>query len=170
MANKKIRALQIGAYTGDATNWMCNNILLQDGSMLVDVDTWQGSDEPVHKNMDFDDVYRTYLNKNQAFIETGKVTIFRGTSDNFFGVKPENLTFDFIYVDGDHTAFQVAKDGINAYTALNPGGIMAFDDYLWSLNGDKFLDPSPAIDWILLMLGNKIDLIEKNGQVWIRKL
>jgi predicted O-methyltransferase YrrM len=41
-------------------------------------------------------------------------------------------TYDFIYVDGDHTAYGVIKDAIASYECLNVGGIIAFDDYQWS--------------------------------------
>jgi hypothetical protein len=41
LADKEIKCLQIGAYTGDATKWMVENILKQPHSFLVDVDTWE---------------------------------------------------------------------------------------------------------------------------------
>ena len=35
--------LQLGAYTGDASVWMAENILTGSNCMLMDVDTWEGS-------------------------------------------------------------------------------------------------------------------------------
>jgi len=43
----------------------------------------------------------------------------------------EEPTFDFIYIDGDHTAEGVLQDAVLAWRLLKAGGIMAFDDYLW---------------------------------------
>jgi hypothetical protein len=43
--------LQIGAYTGDASTWLLDNILTDPTSFLVDVDTWAGSDEKIHKTL-----------------------------------------------------------------------------------------------------------------------
>ena len=40
-----LRFLQLGVYTGDASVWLCNNILTDKSSILIDVDTWKGSDE-----------------------------------------------------------------------------------------------------------------------------
>lgn len=61
--------LQLGVFTGDATLWLCENILTGNNSTVVDVDTWQGSDEQAHKEMDFDDVYRTYNHKVGLYIQ-----------------------------------------------------------------------------------------------------
>jgi len=40
--------LQLGVYTGDATEFLCKNILTGKNSWLHDVDTWEGSDEEVY--------------------------------------------------------------------------------------------------------------------------
>ena len=37
--------LQIGTYTGDASEWLLDNILTDESSWLTDVDTWCGSEE-----------------------------------------------------------------------------------------------------------------------------
>ncbi len=44
--------LQIGTYTGDASVWLRENVLTNPTSYLTDVDTWEGSDEAVHKEWD----------------------------------------------------------------------------------------------------------------------
>ena len=53
-------------------------------------------------------------------------------------------TGDFIYVDGSHESHQVLRDAVNAERALKPGGILAFDDYMWG--GAARNIPRPAID------------------------
>ena len=40
-----LRFLQLGAYTGDASVWMAQNILTGSDCILIDVDTWEGSQE-----------------------------------------------------------------------------------------------------------------------------
>ena len=59
--------LQLGAFTGDASVWLADNILTGKYNLLIDVDTWQGSDESAHKTMDFSDVYKTYLEKVKKY-------------------------------------------------------------------------------------------------------
>ena len=58
-----LKFLQLGAFTGDASVWMLDNILTDKSSILTDVDTWKGSDESEHKAMDFTDVYNVYISK-----------------------------------------------------------------------------------------------------------
>ena len=39
--------------------------------------------------------------------------------------------FDFIYIDGWHSAFGALADGVMTWPLLKVGGVMIFDDYLW---------------------------------------
>jgi hypothetical protein len=170
LADKEIKCLQIGAYTGDATKWMVENILKQPHSFLVDVDTWEGSDEAVHHNMDWKDVYKTYTDKNATAIFNQQVVVMQMTSDRYFAGIGEEQIFDFIYVDGDHTAFAVLRDGSNAYDKLKVGGILAFDDYTWSIGKGNFYDPGYAIDALCHLLIGRVEKIEDNSQLWLRKI
>jgi hypothetical protein len=170
LADKEIKCLQIGAYTGDATKWMVENILKQPHSFLVDVDTWEGSDEAVHHNMDWKDVYKTYTDKNATAIFNQQVVVMQMTSDRYFAGIGEEQIFDFIYVDGDHTAFAVLRDGSNAYDKLKVGGILAFDDYIWSASKGDFYDPHYAIDALCHLLIGRVEKIEDNSQLWLRKI
>jgi hypothetical protein len=58
-----LKFLQLGAFTGDASIWLLNNVLTQEGSHLTDVDTWLGSDEKAHHEMDFNQVEQVYDEK-----------------------------------------------------------------------------------------------------------
>lgn len=160
-----IHFLQIGAFTGDASAWLLNNILTGEKAWLTDVDTWEGSDEPVHGEMDWDDVFKTYRSK---VIKYDNVSRFEGTSDKFFDV--DTFKYDFIYIDGDHTAFGVLKDGMNAYKSCKVGGLIAFDDYLWTLNKGDFYDPGYAIDTLIHLLADRVEVIESNSQLWLKKI
>ena len=53
---KELNFLQVGAFTGDASKWLLDNVLTHETSRLVDVDTWRGSDEIAHHEMDWSDV------------------------------------------------------------------------------------------------------------------
>lgn len=164
-----VKCLQVGAYTGDATKWIAENLLSHPDSFLVDVDTWEGSDEPVHKNMDWSDVYTTYIQKNKEYIDKGQVVPIRTTSDKYFADIHQEV-FDFIYIDGDHTAFGVVRDITNAYRVLKVGGILALDDYTWSLGQGPLYDPMPAIDWFAFLLNDSIQPLVINGQAWYKKI
>lgn len=164
-----IHCLQIGAYTGDATEWLLDNILTHPESTLTDVDPWTGSDEPVHHQLDWKGVEETYLERHQKNIDSGKLKVFKGTSDDFYSSEEGKRGFHFIYVDGNHEAAQVLKDGLNAIYRVGIGGIVAFDDYLWTLGKGLWADPKPAIDAIWLCHSNKFELIDKGEQIWLRR-
>ena len=164
---KNIRALQIGAYTGDASVWLSNNVLRGTDSVLVDVDTWEGSDEVAHHALDWGTVESVYDAKILVARNEKKIIKVKLTSDHFFRNNQEK--FDFIYIDGDHTAYGVLKDAVNAYECLKPWGILAFDDYQWS-GGDGPEDrPGMAIDAFLEIYKNKIEVIIKDYQCWVTK-
>ena len=59
--------LQIGAYTGDASEWILENILTDKTSYLKDVDTWEGSEESVHKSFDWFDLESFYDKRMSKF-------------------------------------------------------------------------------------------------------
>lgn len=158
--------LQIGAFTGDASVWLANNILTDKSSILIDVDTWQGSDEEVHHNMDFSDVERVYDHRTMTMENVIKVKM---TSTEFLITSDDKEYYDFIYIDGDHTADAVFKDASLSWRALKPGGIMAFDDYEWEPQLPMHLRPQPAIDLFLTLMKDHIDLIRTGPQIWIRK-
>lgn len=163
--NNPVHFLQIGAYTGDASKWMLDNILTHPESTLTDVDTWKGSDEDAHHEMDFTDVYKTYTDKVGKY---QNLTLHTMTSDEFFRLNDKK--FDFIYIDGDHTAFGVMKDLINSYSCLAQGGIIACDDYPWSEGKGVFNEPRPAIDAFFNMTRDYMKVIELNWQVWFKDI
>lgn len=166
--NRPVRCLQIGAYTGDASLWMYKNILEQSNSVLIDVDTWSGSDEPVHHQMNWTTVEAIYDVKTKEARDNRKVIKYKGTSDDFF--KNNRETYDFIYVDGDHTAYGVLKDAVSSYECLSVGGILAFDDYQWSAGLGPLKEPKKAIDAFALVYEDRLELLLKEYQCWFKKI
>jgi len=170
--NPALRFLQLGAYTGDASIWILENILTGQYSKLTDVDTWQGSDEEAHKEMDFDEVYNIYLKKISKYYK--QVRVERCTTFDFllaqYGCdRPLGEYFEFIYIDADHTTVGVLLDAELSWPLLKSGGIMAFDDYEWGSHLPLHLRAKPGIDLFLLRHEGQYDTLVKNNQYWIRK-
>jgi predicted O-methyltransferase YrrM len=158
--------LQVGAFTGDASKWLLDNILTGKDCVLTDVDTWEGSDEVAHHVMDFSDVEKTYDAKLSVYDNVFK---HKTTSDEYF-TDNSNKLYDFVYVDADHTAAATYKDGVNGWRNLKPNGVLAFDDFTWG-DGmpDQSLTPRPGIEKFLDEFNGQYYLIHKGAQVWIRK-
>jgi hypothetical protein len=160
-----LRFLQVGAFTGDASAWLVDNILTQKNSILEDVDTWAGSDEAEHETMDWSDVERTY-DSRIAF--RPNVIKYKMDSREFLR-SIEEPTFDFIYIDGDHTAEGVLQDAVLSWRLLKPGGIMAFDDYLWEDPRGIEFQPGWSIDTFIGAVKEESEVLLSNSQVWLRK-
>lgn len=167
LQGRPTRLLQIGAYTGDASVWLYENILKTSESVLVDVDTWEGSDEPIHHEMNWHTVESLYDYKTQKSRDDRKIIKFKGTSDSFF--KNNQETYDFIYVDGDHTAYGVLKDAVASYECLAVGGIIAFDDYQWSAGLGAIKEPKMAIDAFYDIYKDRLEVVILGYQCWFRK-
>lgn len=167
--DKPIKALQIGAYTGDASRWLLDNVLTHPESTLTDVDTWEGSDEKAHRDLDWEEVEQHYTSRVASEIESGKLRKIKSTSAEYFANYDD--MYDFIYVDGDHTGIGVLADGMDSYDCLNVGGILAFDDYGWNPeNLENHLTPAPAIDAIIGLYVGKLQVLYTGYQVWFRKI
>lgn len=158
--------LQIGAYTGDASEWLLNNILTNENSWLTDVDTWCGSDEQAHKDFNWNELEQFYDNRMSRYKNVCKI---KGYSADFLQ-SAQSEYYDFIYIDGDHRAEEVYKDAVFAWRCLKLGGFMAFDDYMWSHDsGDPMLSPKPGIDRFLKKYEGKYKLVIMFEQVWLIK-
>lgn len=158
--------LQIGAYTGDATEWLMENIITDKTSWLTDVDTWCGSDEQPHKEFDWVELEKYYDQRISKYTNVCKI---KGYSSNFLQ-NAQDEHYDFIYVDGDHRAEEVYKDAVFGWRCLKRGGIMAFDDYMWvHESGSSDLSPKMGINRFLKEYRKKINIIIIDEQVWISK-
>jgi predicted O-methyltransferase YrrM len=162
-----LRYLQLGVFTGDTSVWLMENILTGDGSTLIDVDTWQGSDEEAHEPMDFDDVYAVYKNK----VKDLSVTSITMRTDDYLIRVRELFTesFDFIYIDADHTTVGVLLDAELSWPLLKSGGIMAFDDLTWGAGLPPSQSPKAGILLFAERHKDEFDLIVANTQYWIKK-
>lgn len=160
-----LQFLQLGAYTGDATVWLMDNILTDESSRLTDVDTWEGSDEIAHKELDFSEIEKEYDRKTSHYKNLDK---FKGTTIKWLKSAPFDF-YDFIYIDADHTAMGVLLDAELSWLCLKPGGMIAFDDYEWSEGKGDDLRPMPGINAFLRRHESEFFPIHKGWQVWIGK-
>jgi predicted O-methyltransferase YrrM len=163
-----ITALQIGAYTGDASLWLMENALTHPDSRLIDVDTWLGSDEQIHKEFNWSDVETVYQSKLEPYIKSGKIIPKKMKSTDF--LRDARSKFNFVYIDGDHEAFAVLEDFTFVFDLVVPNGIIAFDDYTWGEYLPIHKRPAFAIDAIRNCYQDKVEIIDVGSQLWMRKL
>lgn len=167
---KKLLILQLGSFTGDATAWLFENIMGHPESLLVDVDTWEGSDQSAHENFDWDAIEEFYLTRHAEKLEAKRLEIFKGATDFFFESRFGARTFDFIYIDASHKSSDVLRDGINSFHRIKVGGLVAFDDYLWSDGRGSWNTPRPAIDALAACYADRFVVKDAGPQVWFQRI
>jgi hypothetical protein len=82
----------------------------------------------------------------------------------------EGQQFDFVYVDGSHSADEVLADAVMAFGLLKKNGYMIFDDYLWKEAADALDRPKMSIDAFVNMFQKHIEVKMINYQFVIQKV
>ena len=158
--------LEIGSFQGRSTVWLLENILTDESSSITCIDTFEGSIEHhINFKNELINLFDIFVHNVSTF--KNKVNIIRGKSQEVLKLLNEN--YDFIYIDGDHTAVSVIEDAILSFSLLKKDGIMIFDDYMWLQMNNYIDNPKPAIDAFLELYANKITLLYKDYQVIIKK-
>ena len=163
-----IRALEIGSYEGRSARWLLENILTDETSSLLCVDTWAaGQDLPTRA--DLLQVFRanTAPWRDRCHIKQGRsAEVLRRAP-----LPPDASDgLDFAYVDGSHYAADVLRDGVLVWDLMRAGGLVVFDDYEWRVDPLPAHQPCVGIDAFLAGYSGRYYLVGKGRQVAVRKL
>ena len=174
------KVLEIGSYEGRSTCFLIETLGARRGYDIYCVDPWasgdfHGSDMgPVEKRFDANVTLAKSATPNP-----GSVSKIKGQSSD---ILPRMLasghrgTFDMIYIDGSHEAPDVLADAVLSFLLCRPGGLLVFDDYLWSAEPEGRQDilkmPKPSIDAFVNIFRNKVRVIEKTPlyQLYLQKI
>lgn len=160
--------LEIGCFEGLTTNYICDNLLNENGRIIcVDplqdkylVNNLSEADEKTNEELTY------FHGQYDRFIRNTKgkpVELVRKRSTDAFDYLRQYL-FDFAYIDGDHREIYVLLDAINTFYFLKIGGYMLLDDYGWSE------ETKSGIDRFLEDFKDRIEVIIKDYQVLIKKI
>lgn len=186
--NKPRRILEIGSFEGRSTSWMIENCApsSESGLSIVCIDSWEGGVE--HKagggrEAEMSDVERRFdhniaLAKSRVNVPVEIRKIKNLSHYGLADVMSEGHygTFDLVYVDGSHQAPDVLSDSVMSFHLLRVGGLMIFDDYLWSMDRpgeqDVLRMPKPAIDAFLNIFQRKMSIYvgPPISQIYARKI
>jgi len=174
------RVLEIGCYEGRSTSFIIEACSGYGPLSLCCVDTWQGSADLAAERMRgverrFDENVALAIRQAAAPVQLTKLktpsqaaltTLIAGNSE----------AFDLIYIDGSHTAPDVLLDAVLAFQLVRIGGVMIFDDYLWSMELPLYADPlnTPklAIDTFTTIYARKVRVLPDlpNAQCYVEKI
>ena len=165
--------LEIGCFEGRATNYLLENVLTGNDCKIHVVDTFGGSTNETGMNWDdsyeFNSLYDTFCHNISNHKD--RVIIHRGESRNVLKKDFKDNTFDFVYIDGSHTAPDVLEDAILMHPLLKVGGLVIFDDFGWKdpNNLDPTNSPEMAVNFFYGAYRLKYDIVFQGYQVGLVK-
>lgn len=167
---KSVHILEIGVYTGVAMEKFVQLFLDSDpDSHYYGVDTWEGS--PEYTDVDFKEVEKIALEKKRNSPSKARIHIMKQSSEVALPLLlSKGIMFDIIFIDASHVAKDVLFDGVCCMKMLNENGVLIFDDYLWEKLQPAIFTPKPAIDSILKIYKDVIEVLYSGYQVIIEKV
>ncbi|WP_094780747.1 class I SAM-dependent methyltransferase [Paraburkholderia ribeironis] len=179
------RILEIGSYEGASACYLIDTLAPHHPVELHCIDSWEGGLEHQAEGVSPADMAavesRFHHNVTQSAGQhagRAKVVVHKGYSDECLArliAEGKKGYFDFVYVDGSHQAADVLADAVLGFKLLKVGGVIAFDDYLWSeqlpTGKDPLRCPKPAIDAFVNLNCRKLDVLSAPlYQLYVRKL
>ena len=155
LRGKPCQALEVGCHEGRASTWMLQNILTHPDSRLTAIDLY------LQENF-WDNIKSAGgLEKTQLIVKPSREALRQLPFSKY----------DFIYIDASHWTIDVLEDAVLSFRLAKVGGVIGFDDYLWDdERWNQESTPKAAIGVFLKIYKAKIELLEQNQQVWVRKL
>ena len=147
--------LEIGAFEGRSSVWFLENMT---NARLTTIDTWKGGKDHDYNNPEID----FQKAKNNFDINTAKfadrLRVIQSESfDALSLLCRSEERFDFVYVDGSHTAIDVNMDLSLSFRILRTNSVIYCDDYYWGFDDSSIYDsPKLGIDSFVNVYANKI--------------
>ena len=151
LVGRPCRALEIGAYEGKFSCWWMDNVGTHEDRevRLVCLDNWSGYDTTIDMapGTSTNDAERIF----DANVRGYGMSVWKVKADSFdylTAVKPNRKVFDFVLVDGEHEALDALTDLVLSWRLLRPGGVLAFDDYGWTVEAQPTrVRTPPKVAW-----------------------
>jgi len=162
--NEKFNYLEIGCYEGLSSFYVLSEFKFVNAYFL---DIW---DEP-NKNSksltnDFGKVEKFFDENISEFnctkIKGDSVTSMRKLLRN-------NISFDFIYIDGSHNGEDILSDAIEAFKILNKGGFIFFDDFL-QYEKNRKIQSYVGIEKFLELYSDDLQIVFFQNNLAVKKI
>jgi predicted O-methyltransferase YrrM len=151
-------ALEIGSYEGRSAEWLLDNI---PGLELTCIDAWDNN-QPCY-GLDNESAEKIFDAK-----VGGRAKKLKGDSGEILRSLKEE--YDFIYIDGNHSASAVLEDMVLSFRLLKKNGVMICDDYTGGWGGNHLHYPKLAIDSFVNCFWDKLDfMLYPASQIYIVK-
>lgn len=167
---KPTRILEVGSFEGRSTVFFLEEALKHQAQVeIFCIDSWEGGAE--HQGVwnmgEVESRFHHNIQLAQSRFPQGRVHTLRGYSHpKMIELLAQGFTsyFDYIYIDGSHEAPDVLFDALLAHRLVRPGGIISFDDYLWSPDADgeqnHYMLVKPAVDHYVNTYQQKLSVVQ----------
>jgi hypothetical protein len=161
---RPVRMLEIGVFEGRAMAWAFENFLQHPQSSYLGCDVWNWpgftTDQETWQQVE------SSAKLNAIAVGDGRAILIKGSVRD--AVATDDGSFDFVYVDGDHTEESCLNDSLTAFDVLRPGGYILWDDV-----GTEADRPWPGVqaglDRFWSRFGGRLDVIHRGYQLLARK-
>ena len=165
-----IQCLEIGSWQGGSATWLLDRVISQRGGLLSCIDTFEGSSE--HQNW----INTIQLPIEDIFDSNVKLTGYSASCVKLKGASTvvlktlENVSYDFIYIDGAHEAESVLQDAVLSWPLLKRGGFLLFDDIEYRFPAKPQANTDIAIDAFKRVFEASIAIKHQGRQLLVEKL
>lgn len=167
---KPQRILEIGSFEGRSTIFFMEEALKYQPQVEIHcIDSWEGGAEHqgvwnmgeveqrfIHNiTLALRQFQNAELHQHRSYSHQKMINLLANGYANYF---------DYIYVDGSHEAPDVLFDALLAHRLVKKGGVISFDDYLWSSDemGKQrhYMLVKPAVDHYVNTYQQKVQVIQ----------
>jgi predicted O-methyltransferase YrrM len=162
--------LEIGSFEGRSAIWMAENMMIENDTLRC-VDTWEGSEEHSAETVQgIEDRFRHNLVVAAKKLPRRRIVQSKEQSTAHLArAIDQEVSYDFVYIDGSHIARDVMTDACMAWPLLKKGGLMVFDDYLWGENRDILHRPRLAVDMFVNLFAEELDIVHMGYQFVVKR-
>ena len=168
--NKHTQILEVGTYSGVSLIKILSMIPNSSGTAIDSFKNYNEENLEMLQTIEENKIEEIFYKNIKSVGFQDKVRLLKGDSfEILLDLNKQDEKYDFIYLDGSHTCFNVYSDLILCWSLLNNGGIIAIDDYIYLK--DKVLDsPYESVKFFMKKFEKEIKILNIGYRVFIEKI
>lgn len=163
------KMLEVGTFAGTSIATMMD--ILPNGIGMA-IDNWSLEESELQGCINYSGKSMTMSDVKNAFENNTNGRVWLTESDSTLALMEllqEKQYFDFIYVDGSHTALDTVLDITLSWMLLSSGGILGIDDYLYIPPNKTGGAPREAVDRFLTKFDGQYTILDKGYRLFLLK-
>ena len=122
---KKPSIIEIGVFEGDLSYYVFSKLHYESLTLIDPYMIYEGNKD----HTEIEELNARYKRVLNLFKKVKNANLCRTTLDEFVNKIYKKKSYDFIYIDGDHSFEGAYSDLINSEKILNRKGLIVLDDY-----------------------------------------